>query len=279
MEALTKFTRESLQTKVDPQLRQILRREFEFSQGTSQMTRDELVDKILELKDAKQAEIDANSGINSDVVYTDLKGAEWKVDRIEQGLVYIYNVDGHKTNVSIPAFKSMFGAKSYQQFANQPKVDATATTAAQPQAEQVAEETVEDNDSPQVEQEQVEEVEQEQAEQIEEESAEQVEEEAEEPSVQQQIAEQVDAIAPSDEELAEEAAEQAQTTAPAQTAAPADTTPSKSDIVRSIIEKQAAAGEYTSGTVMKELKDVHGLEIHRSFCSTLITKFRKAQNA
>lgn len=51
---------------------------------------------------------------------------------------------------------------------------------------------------------------------------------------------------------------------------------SKSDLVRQVIRRQYRANEkLTSGTVMKELEDKHGLTIHRSFCSTILRNYLK----
>lgn len=57
---------------------------------------------------------------------------------------------------------------------------------------------------------------------------------------------------------------------------PSITTPkkgSKSSRVIQIVKDLEKKGEkYTSGTVMKKLKELHGEDIHRSFCITLMKR-------
>jgi len=116
MESLVKFTQEHLSKLNDAQLRKVLRKDFGFAKGTSIMSSQELVDQILKLKQAKQDEIDANSGLDEDVIYTDLTRSEWKIEKIKDGVVHIYNADGHKTNTTITSMKQTFSQMRYTKF-------------------------------------------------------------------------------------------------------------------------------------------------------------------
>jgi hypothetical protein len=118
MEALVKLNKPSLIQKQDSQLRQILRKEFQFIQGTRQMTVDQLADKILQLQAAKEQSIANSSGINVNLVYRDTQKREWKVTKIEQSVVNIINSKGHETNVTTTSFKSGFEVMRYTTFSD-----------------------------------------------------------------------------------------------------------------------------------------------------------------
>ena len=284
MEALVKLTKESLSTKQEFQLRQILRREYSFSKGTSQMTKDQLVDKILSLsEEVKQDNL--VGGFNSALVYKDNKLAEWKISHTDGRLMFLKKKDGYSTNILLTAFANLFTATKYHNFSE----DQVSSE------KEVVEETVQDEQEGSTQVDLVESIEEIESETTLDVGIDLAAEGSESVAVEQDVVvdecpvDNPDILQPA-EVIEESTSEVPGTAAPiidmSATEEPlvvgkvdpvvAKKKMSKSDIVRKIIRTQYKDPSITmtSGTVMKALEEDHDMTIHRSFCSSLITKMK-----
>jgi len=250
MEALVKFTKEGLDKKEDAQLRQILRREFQFSKGTSVMTKDQLVDQILTLVKDKKDVVEDNSGIDMALIHKDAMGNDWRIEKIENNVVYIKNESNFTTNIGLVAFQYSFNATKYSKFSSEVNPPET-------QGESVIEEEGvigEDDaaitiDQPTIDAQEV------------------------VPQIEEKEVVKEDEVVPTTVTTPTPKVDEPKKDVPK------EKTFSKSDLTRRIIREQYADPKIkmTSGTVMKALKEKHKLDIHRSFCSTLIAQYKKAK--
>jgi len=288
MDLLVNYTQEFLQKKDEAALRTILFKGFNITKGVSQLNKQQLIDLILKSHAEKQQSIDENKGINENLIYKDAEGIEYKVRLVpETDLVDEYveltDKDGNQKPELVDDFLTKYTKTNHAGFSekmpepSEPKQFKKLKNekAARNVYQRIHREVMQrfgyvstDEDGYLKDKKEI---------------YKHVNKEFAADYGFKNLGEALNHFKKEsdekDKKLVKKAAKK-----PAKKSTSSGRKPvnpqSKSQKVIAIVHKFMDDGQaFTSGDVMKKLKQLHGLDIHRSFCITLINKAKASYDA
>jgi len=304
---LVKYTQEFLEKKEESRLRTILQRAFGITKGISKLEKQELIDSIIENRERALAEVSANKNVRPDLIYKK-DGKEFKAkfqpetDEFDECIVLI-DGDGEKAYEMLEDFNSEYKQMKYSEFTDKnyvaPKIldddISDVPTVEEPEVDENMPEKTSESEEASESEEPVEKEKEHKTlknvkaatnaySKIYKETMQRFGYLTEEEDGFLEDLPEITKLSNSEfkstygfDDLESAKIELSKQDKPEQKQdRPSITTPkkgSKSSRVIQIVKDLEKKGEkYTSGTVMKKLKELHGEDIHRSFCITLMKR-------
>lgn len=260
------LTQEVLQEKQEPTLRTILFRSYGISKGVSKLDKQQLIDLILLKEEEAQRKRDAEYGIDTTVIHCDENNKEFKALFVPESdendeCIQLTDKDGEVSYIEVDELKTKYVPMKYTKFSReQPKPQYKtlknvkgATNAWQRLYKQTIERygfTDETDEGF-------------------------IKEKAE---IVAQTNKQFSITYGYDDLEKAKAALQFYDEADSKPKQVDQSKETKTSRITTIIQELIDSGEkYTSGTVMKKMKELHGESVNRSWCITLINKVKAAQ--
>ena len=279
MDLLVNYSQKFLEKKNEAALRTILFKGFNITKGVSQLNKQQLIDLILKSHAEKQKQIESNRGIDENLIYKDVEGTEYKVklipetDSIDE-YVELTDKDGNQKPELVDDFLAKYTKTNHAKFSEKlpepsepkPLKQLKNEKAARNVYQRIHREVMQrfgyvstDEDGYLKDKKEI---------------YKHVNKEFKAEYGFANLGEALNHFKNESDKKDEKLVKDAATKKATKKKGKRPVNPqSKSQKVIAIVHKFMDDGQsFTSGDVMKKLKQLHGLDIHRSFCITLINK-------